>query len=171
MREWFDSTLAWLTTGGADSFAEFYAESLRSDLFAGFLTICAFLYSVKTFLLVTLQKDVYGTVAYGKRVAKLQQVNKKLGRYTQLKRLNRNLFWAVMATFVAATLNLTIGLIDANWAALLCVVAAIIAGLVVAYNLLVQWIVIKDWLAFLEEQPEPADPSPAPGATDAAHGT
>jgi hypothetical protein len=162
MGVWIKAALAWLTTGGTTSFAGFYADSLRSDLFAGFLTLCAFLYSVKTFLLVTLQKDVYGTPEYGRRIAKLKQVKKTLGRYTQLKRLNRNLFWAVVVTFIAAAMNLTVGLIDTNWAALLCVIAAVIAGLVVAYNLYVQWVVIKDWLAFLEDQPEQPEATPQP---------
>ena len=143
---------AWLLIGGDQSFASFYADALRSNLFAGFLTLCAFLYSVKTFLLVTLHKDVYSTVEYGNRVKKLSTTKKPIARYGQLRRLNRSIFWAVWLTFIAAILQLTIGMIDANWAAVLCVAISVIAAIDVAYNLFVQRGVIDDWLEFLEEQ-------------------
>ncbi len=154
MSQWIADSVAWALAGGKDSFASFYAEALRPNLFAGFLTLCAFLFSVKTFLLVTLQKDVYGTPSYGARVKKLKELKPSLSRYGQLKRLNGTIFWAVVLTFVAAVLQLTIGLFNCNWAAAVCVAVSVIAGIDVGYNILLQRIVIADWIGFLEEQPD-----------------
>lgn len=146
-------TMKWLAAGGNGSFAKFFADALRANLFAGFLTLCAFLYSVKTFLLVTLQKDVYGTKEYGERIERLRQVNTGLTRYGQLRRLNRTIFWAVLLTFIAACAQLTVGLVEQNWAAIVCVAVSVVAGSVVAYNLIVQRIVIDDWLEYIEDLP------------------
>lgn len=157
LTDWLNSCLTWLSASGAGTFTDFYAKSLRPSLFTGFLTLSVFLFSIKTFLLVTLERDVYGTDAYRARIIRLRDANPQLSGIGQLKRLSGRMFVAIISTACASASQLTIGLVDRNWSSLICVAAALVGGGMFASVLAVQRVVIRDWLEFKEEQSQQSD--------------
>jgi hypothetical protein len=47
-----------------DGLTTFYIQNLRASLFSGFLTLAGFLFTIKTFLIIRLNQDIYGDKEY-----------------------------------------------------------------------------------------------------------
>lgn len=123
----------------ADALCQFYAANLRGSLFSGFLTLTGFLFAIKTFIVLNMKKEVYETAEYHVRVAEMRQVNPTLRIYGPLTRLSDFLFWSIVFSLVASVSQLTIGLIPAKWAVVVCLSAAVVAiGLLLASLLLIR---------------------------------
>ncbi|MCK6586798.1 MAG: hypothetical protein L6Q76_04345, partial [Polyangiaceae bacterium] len=88
MGEWLESIRAAIPFTGKE-FHEFYAHSMRGSLFTGFLTLSGFLFSVNTFIVVNMKKELYDHVSYFEKVTRLQGVNPNLTFYGPLRRLSR----------------------------------------------------------------------------------
>jgi hypothetical protein len=160
-----------------DPFMVFY-QSLRGSLFSGFLTLTGFLFSMKTFLLANLQRDIYGTKEYQLWVEQIgRKYNPQLRVTGPIRRLARLLWWTLFATFVASISQLTIGLINHRAAAIICYALAAIAVCMVGVSIFVLSFVVKDWMGVIDvqakeraklEAAERAATEEAPDASDEA---
>lgn len=132
----------------------YFAENLRSNFFAGFLTIGTFLFAVKTFIIVKIKEDVFDKKFYIERVKKQQKLKpqKKIEHYTPLKRLTSVLFYAALTSLISATLQLTLGLIEQNWTAVVCTISAAIALIMLFISMFLVKTNIDIWLEDLEKQ-------------------
>src|SRR4051794_31887384 len=92
-----------------DAFQQFYATNLRGSLFSGFLTLTGFLFTVKTFLVINMKKELYDTQAYRDRHEAYLSTNPDLKLYAPLRRLSRWLLAAVVSSLVTAVSQLTVG--------------------------------------------------------------
>ena len=132
----------------------YFAENLRSNFFAGFLTIGTFLFAVKTFIVVKIKEDVFDKDFYIERIKKQQKLKpqKKIEHYTPLKRLTSVLFYAALTSLVSATLQLTLGLIAQNWTAVVCIISAAIALIMLFISMFLVKTNLDIWLEDLEKQ-------------------
>lgn len=127
-------------------------EGMRLSLFSGFLTISGFLFAAHTFVIVTLKKEVYDTNWYQKRVLKHRALNAKLSFYGPLKRLSAFILRCLIASLVSAFMQMTIGLYRANWSALVCILAAIVAFVFLVSSVLIIRSNLNLWFNEIEQQ-------------------
>lgn len=136
-----------------NSVFKFYASSLRGSLFSGFLSLGAFMFSLKTFILVNMKTGVYDNDRYRQRVenARTAAPNTPIKVYGSLERLRSLLFWSILTSLFTAVLQMTLGLVDSQ------VTVAITLGAVgVSLGFLGQALFhinanLKMWFEFLEQ--------------------
>ncbi len=131
---------------------DFFEKNLRSNFFTGFLTIGTFLFAVKTFIIVKIKEDVFDKDFYLERIKKQQKLNsqKTIQHYKPLKRLTSVLFYAALSSLVCATLQLTLGLVEKNWAAFICISSAAIALTLLFFAMILVKLNLDIWLEEIE---------------------
>lgn len=138
-------------TDDPDRLVPFFAGSLRGSLFAGFLTVGGFLFSLKTFIIVKLKESVYDHKGYEKRVIEQRELNPAISFYGPLRRLSHLLFVAVLASILTAVLQLTVGLINHWIAVLVCIWAAVFSVILLIIALILIKRNLDQWFQFLED--------------------
>lgn len=133
-----------------DKIVKFYQVNIRGSLFAGFLTLGGFLLSLKTFIIVKLKENVYDHDEYEKRFKQQSKLNSKLVFYAPLKNLSNFLFWTVVSCIGAAITQLTLGLFNSFYTALIAIFTAIFAVCVLMYSLYLIKLCLNDWFEFLD---------------------
>lgn len=90
-----------------------YDDKLRSDFFSGFLSVGAFLLSLKTFIVLTMKTSLYDTPEYKKTWEKSFKLDTNIGdSYRGLRELNDCLFNSILTSIIATLSQITIGLIS-----------------------------------------------------------
>lgn len=118
----YKAPLTCLDLEGMTKLAKVYDEKLRSDFFAGFLAVGAFLLSLKTFIVMTMKVNIYDTKSYEDNWKNQLALDPKVGpRYRGLKRLNDCLFNSILASLTAAVAQVSIGLVGGVAVTILCV--------------------------------------------------
>lgn len=113
-------------------FGPFYSKNLRGSLFTGFLTLGGFLLSLKTFIVVNMKKEVFDTDDYKaewEEQKKLDTANKMGQRFEPLRYLSTTLFLSIASCVITSVLQLTLGLSDTFWAAIICLWTALVSVL------------------------------------------
>lgn len=113
-----------------NGFGSFYAKDLRSSLFSGFLTLGGFLLSLKTFIVVNMKKEVFDNEKYKKEWGEQKKldVDGKMGsRFDPLKDLANSLYVSIVFCVATAVSQLTIGLFEAIWSSIICLLLATIS--------------------------------------------
>lgn len=134
---------------GADV-VNFYAINLRASLFGGFLTVAAFLFSLKTFIVLGMKENVYGTEKYEETFKEQKKLFPELERYGPLSNLSDLLFLSILISLVAALLQFTVGIFPAYLLVLLCVGFAVWAMGMIFISLFFMQSNLKDWFEMLE---------------------
>ncbi|MFO0901025.1 MAG: hypothetical protein U0836_26650 [Pirellulales bacterium] len=109
----------------AEDFHAQFAADLRTPLFVVFVSLSAFLFAIKAMLVTTLKREVCDTDSYRRLLAIQRVANPEFGHYAPLRRLSTLLLAASVAAALIAATQLTLGLVRANLAALVCVAAAV----------------------------------------------
>lgn len=95
---------------------EVYDNQLRTALFGGLITVAAFLFSLKTFIVVNMKDNIYDKEEYQSDIrSKNEKYQKKIKIYEPLRRLSRLLYLSVWFSMVSAIMHVTIGYIDSYW--------------------------------------------------------
>lgn len=113
-------------------FGPFYGKNLRGSLFTGFLTLGGFLLSLKTFIVVNMKKEVFDTEDYRaewEEQKKLDKASKMGPRFEPLRYLSATLFLSIASCVITSVLQLTLGLAETFWAAMICLWAALVSVL------------------------------------------
>lgn len=132
-----------------NEFIEFYTKILRSSLFSAFITAGSFLFSVKTFAIFRLNDEVYNSTEYQAQHLEDKKLGERRSYLTPLKNFSNYLFSAILLSFTASIMQLTVGLIPSHWAVIFCIsisvctIFAIIASLVLLKQNLSIWFEIK----------------------------
>lgn len=108
-----------------------YYDSVKGYLFVTSITVGAFLFTMKTFIIQTMKKEVYDTNAYGKEFASAKLSNKKLNRYKQLNHLRLFLFLAVAFTLGSGLIQLVLGFFVNIYIVLICFFVAFVSWVMV----------------------------------------
>lgn len=134
------------------SITEFYGESLRGNLFSGFLALGGFIFSLKAFILVTMKQNVYDSKIYEKKWLELNEGSSGEVYFSPLKELNSVLYMTVLLSIFCAILNITIGLIPVILVVYVCIFSAFYAT---AYLILSLWLIkgnLDTWFEYLGQQ-------------------
>ncbi|HJS45215.1 MAG TPA: hypothetical protein VJ753_02330 [Rhizomicrobium sp.] len=129
----------------------FYQGSMRQPLFAGLLTVSAFLFSLKTFIIVTMKTNVYGTDEYKAKWEEKKKLNSELKRYAPLRNFALLLFFAVLVSLIAAISQFTIGLLDTPLAAIIPLSLAVWSISMIFVSLVYLQVNLRSWFKFLDE--------------------
>lgn len=149
--------LAWLDTlltfavAVAEQLHEFYAKNLRGSLFSGFLTLSGFLFSINTFIVVNMKKELYDHEDYLKRVVLMRTAMSAMTVYGPLRRLSRLLLLAVCSSVAASVVQFTVGLVRTWYTATFCLLVPIVAIVYLAKVLVAIRRNLRDLFEFQEE--------------------
>lgn len=136
-----------------DPLTDLYVDKMRTILFSGFLTLSGFMFTVKTFLIVRLQQDVYGDERYQNWVLKVaRKYNKSITVYGSLRRLGKLLFWSVCCSFGAALSQVTLGFVEKRWSTWIVLAVTVAAGVLFLFTLIVVRGVVRKWIDFQESK-------------------
>lgn len=145
----------------------FYATNLRGSLFSGLLTITGFLLATKTFIIAQLKRDVYDQTFYSDRVARARKLDpdRTIHHYGPLRRVGKLLFGTAAASLIGALLQITLGLFVTPWAVLICLLACLVALVLVGWSMVIIKWALDDWFDGIEKEKTPGNPpsSPPPG--------
>lgn len=131
-------------------FVDFYVENLREPLFVGLLTVAAFMFSLKTFIIVTMKEGVYATDSYEAMWKEHKKNNPQLKRYQGLQNFALLLFLSVLIVLIAAIFQLTVGLFDHPIAAVTSVAMAVWALAMIFVSLIFLQMNLRSWFQFLD---------------------
>lgn len=107
---------------------EVYSSRMQFPFFAAFLTLAAFILSLKTNILLRLYKDLFENERYMDRVRRAAAVNgKEFNRFAPLVNLGRFLIWTVFSCFATAVLQVSVGFIRSEWAIGICLGSATVS--------------------------------------------
>lgn len=109
---------------------EFYSKNLRSDLFLAFVSAGAFLLSLKTFIVITMKKELFDTDDYKKDyVNNCKRAGKDLGGiYKPLRELNNYIYYAILISLLSSIMQVSIGFLSSVYAVFVCLYFAICAS-------------------------------------------
>lgn len=124
----------------------FYKESLRGNLFAGLISISALLMTGMTFILITMKNNIFDSDKYIKNFNKQKKLNSKLTHYGPLKELKDLLYYSVLASFLAAIFQFTIGLIPHYLCSILSIYIALYSIILVLDSLVMIKTNLDFWL-------------------------
>lgn len=138
--------IEWLCKGGDGTWQGFFARELRGDLFGACLTLSGFLYAAYTFIIVHMKCHVYESREYQQIFRQKKKADSQLKLWNPLQNLSRRLHRTIIVALVAAILQLTLGLIEMNWAASVCMgafiwsVSELTRGIVIVHRNITDWL-------------------------------
>lgn len=105
-------------------FPEYYAANLRGHFFAGYISLGAFLLTLKTFIIIAMKSYVYDDDKYVerfKRKHKCKDGEKPVSIYAPLMQLSNMLYYGIIFSIITAVAQVSIGLIDSVLGTVFCV--------------------------------------------------
>lgn len=130
---------------------KYYEKNLRGNLFAGLISVSAFLMTGMTFILITMKQHIFDDDAYIQTFKKLKKHDDSLKLYTPLIELKNLLYLSVVATLVAAITQFTIGLIPHWSSAMISILLSIFSIILVFDSLLMMKNNLDAWLSYSKE--------------------
>lgn len=129
----------------------FFQDKMCQPLFAGLLTTAAFLFSLKTFIIVTMKQNVYGTTEYEKGWREKLAIDPAIKRYQPLRNFALLLFLSVLTSLVSAVAQFTLGLVPNPIAAVVCLSLAAWSIIMIFISLIFLQINLQSWFRFLDD--------------------
>jgi len=129
-----------------------YHEEFRTALFTSSLTLGTFLFTMKTFIIQTIKKEIYDHKLYKERMENIAKLaGKPTEYYKPLKRLSRLIFSAIVLALVNAFVQISLGYVGCPITAGICLASSFISWLVFGLVLLQVGNNMRDMLDFAEE--------------------
>lgn len=129
-----------------------YHQEFRTALFTSSLTLGTFLFTMKTFIIQTIKKEIYDHKSYKARVENIAALSGKLPEYyKQLKSLSRLIFYAISLALFNALMQISLGSLGCPFTASLCLATSFISWFIFALVLMQVGNNMKDMLDFAEE--------------------
>jgi hypothetical protein len=136
-----------------------YYQELRGPFITSSVTMGTFLFTMKSFVIQTMKRDLYDKDEYQEQIAQRRKEGKKNDTYYgQLNRLRALMLWAIIVAFFNAGIQVLYGDTDQEWVAWACFVvtgvswALVIACLMVVSHNLKEMIVISEAIAQRKER-------------------
>lgn len=101
-----------------------YSSAMRNSLFTGFLTLCGFLLTAKTFLVVNMNKEVYASDHYLENFRVQRKLDGSLEVYRPLNNIATLLHYNILFAVITSVCQFTIGFIPSPLAAGVCLTVA-----------------------------------------------
>lgn len=136
-----------------------YYQDLRSAFITSSVTMGTFLFTMKSFVIQTMKRDLYDRPEYQAAVAQRRKEGKKRDTYYgQLNRLRGLMLWAIVVAFFNAGIQVLYGNTNQEWLAWFCFVITglswvlVLACLLVVSHNLKEMILISEGIAQRDEQ-------------------
>ena len=130
---------------------DLYIKNFREILFSAFLTLSGFVFTLETFIIVTIKENVYDNEKYIKKFLNMKKINPQLSRYAPLIRLKHFLYYTIVYSFMAAMFQLIFGVFYNWFTILLCIWSSFIALLTFVYALHISNNNLKKWFECIED--------------------
>lgn len=147
---WLTSIWSWCFDSGKGTLYSYYADTLRGDFFNAGLTLGGFLLAAYTFIVIHMKTSVFDSEEYKGVFEHKKRADPRLRRYQPLRTMSDRLFRAVVVTLGAGVLQLTLGLYEANIAALLCIAAGAVAVIEVSRSVLIMSANLRTWFESID---------------------
>lgn len=129
-----------------------YYIEFRTVIFLSSLTLGTFLFTMKTFIVQTLKKEVYDHDSHKKRIEdRASQAGISPEYFKSLRRLANFMMLSIYLALMNAFFQITIGYIDSKWAAIFCILTSLISWFVFTIVLYLVGANMNDLLDFAEE--------------------
>lgn len=128
-----------------------YIKNFREILFSAFLTLSGFVFTLETFIIVTIKENVYDNEKYIEKFLNMKKLNPQLRRYAPLIRLKHFLYYTIVYSFMAAMFQLIFGVFNNWYAVLICIWSSFIALLTFVYALYISNNNLKKWFECIED--------------------
>lgn len=112
-----------------------YYHELRGPFVTTSVTMGAFLFTMKSFVIQTMKRDLYDQADYQGRITQRRDEGKGDSYYGPLDRLRCLMFWAIVAAFLNAGLNVFLGHSDSPVLVWICMVSTAASWLMVLFCL------------------------------------
>jgi hypothetical protein len=133
-------------------FTTYYANSFRGDLFSAFVALAGFIFALKTFIIITMKKELYNHPEYIKRFQLNKALSPSLRRHAPLNNLRLILSWAVVCSLAAAICQLTLGLVPHWLCSGISLAIALYAVVIFSVAFVVMWSNLFDLLDFWDQE-------------------
>lgn len=153
-----------------DGFSGFYGKNLRGSLFSGFIALGGFLLSLKAFIVVTMKREVYDNPVYIEHWIEESPKKNRGERYDTLRDLSSVLFLSILTCVSAAILQITVGLIEELFAAVVCLWAAALAASYLIFCLFLINTNLGAMFEYLRKDGESGTGEGVSGGSDAGEG-
>ena len=99
-----------------------YEADLRTTFFAAFLTMGVFLFSLRTFIVITMKEGLYESEGYISRLKDRRELSgPNASHYGTLRGLSNLLFWSTALSLLASVVQMTLGFVDCIYAVHACI--------------------------------------------------
>lgn len=112
-----------------------YYDSIKGYLFVTSITIGAFLFTMKSFIVLNMKKEVYDTNAYIEHYVSSKKLGVKETRYAPLERLRQFLYLSIFSALVNGPIQLFLGYFSNAFVLFLSLVITLITWGLVLYSL------------------------------------
>lgn len=129
----------------------FYSSNLRSELFGGLLTFAGFTFALKTFLIITLKKELYDHPNYVARYNERVETDSSLKLYGPLDRLRVFLSATVVVSLVSSLAQVTLGFFAIWYMSYVCIALAVISLFLVMGSISHMWSNLADLVEHWED--------------------
>lgn len=128
-----------------------YHHEFRTALFTSSLTLGTFLFTMKTFIIQTIKKEIYDQKLYKENIENIAKLSGKDAEYYKpLKSLSRLIFFAIVTALANAFLQISLGYVDCSLAAYVCMASSFISWFIFALVLFQVGRNMSDMLDFAE---------------------
>jgi hypothetical protein len=129
-----------------------YYQDLRSAFITSSVTMGTFLFTMKSFVIQTMKRDLYDKEEYQQAVAQRRREG-KIGEtyYGQLDRLRSLMLWAIIVAFVNAGIQVVAGDTNQVWVVKICFLVTTLSWLLVLASLFVVSHNLKEMIAISEK--------------------
>ena len=114
---------------------EYHAE-FRTALFLSSLTLGTFLFTMKSFIVQTIKKEIYDHPRHQEKARELASHTKSEPIYYKgLENLSRLIFWSIAAALSNAFIQISLGYFKCTTSAIICLLTSILSWCLVAFVL------------------------------------
>jgi hypothetical protein len=113
-----------------------YHHEFRTALFLSSLTLATFLFTMKTFIIQIIKKEVYDHARHQRMADNFADDKKTSPQYYKgLKSLASLIFWAIVCAVLNASFQCTVGYVDHYAAAIFCILTSVVSWALFAFVL------------------------------------
>lgn len=132
------------------SIVEYHAE-FRTALFLSSLTLGTFLFTMKTFIIQTIKKEIYDHKRHKDFARDLAKDSGCLPTYYGgLRNLSRLIFWSIVIALLNALFQISVGYVKNCYSAAFCLTTSFLSWSIFAYVLYEVGNNMKDMLEYAE---------------------
>lgn len=114
-----------------------YYQQYKTAIFTSSLTLATFLFTMKSFVIATMKKELYDSEKYQAQIAQRRQEGKKEKYYGPLNNLRKLLLVSIFSALISAVLQISVGFYQTVVAAWICFGSAGLSWIIVIYALII----------------------------------